>query len=334
MKDFDAILNTAKPGDTITLDGGVYFTKGNPIGETTGPMVKPGITIIGGGSVLQVQNPIQTLSINAIEAQGDITIEDLTLDLNGTEQPANLKRNGIASSSGVTKLKRVSVIGAHGSAADDKECFPFFLRGDRAEVEDCSVFGVAGDYISAINARSGFVRRFKAIFPREHTKNAFYSGLNFGDAVNLTFEDCVVINGTSGFYTDEGSSDNVTVMGCQFINCDVVTSYRQENTPPQALSKITFKGNYAKLSASSACAFWAYQKIEEAKMSDLVWLDNIIEGSAPYILEVSAKVVGSMDRLTARGNVSTAPTPARNAGGRATNLTYESLSISSQVVVV
>ena len=171
--DLDPILDAAKPGDTIQLEAGIYYTGGcNGSDPLVGSYLKPGCKLLGRGQrktlVKFHRTDMMDHEWHAIHGAGDgITVSGLTVDCGPVPDGWPRKILGIALQGDENTVNGCEVVRVYGIRSSLAESFGItFLGGSYGIVTNCYIHDFKGDYCTGIFT-SGFGRasRNSVLFP-------------------------------------------------------------------------------------------------------------------------------------------------------------------------
>lgn len=221
MRNLDTILAASKPGDTITLERGLYTTLGcntNPTPD--GQPLKPGVKLIGQGdqTVILSIRPMDESQPDSsvILGTGDNVIENLVVDCGVTLVPKR-KRNGIYCREKGNTIKGVTVLRPHGVWAPEfRESFGLCVQLDdpTSSIINCSVLEPIGNYQTMIQGHTVTGCRVIGDY-RTRDELGFRVAYNIGKSKDSLLSNSFAAYVTAGVYADE-PLDGVTIIDCDF----------------------------------------------------------------------------------------------------------------------
>ena len=255
--DLDPILAAAKPGDTIILQPGLYYTGGSDGYPTpTGVFIPAGVKLIGAGKYKTVIKFKRTDLLDrqwlALYGKGDgIIIQDVSVDCGPIPANWTHKICGIVIDGDSASVLRCDVVRAFGWIASDNEGFAItMLSGKNHLVQWCSIHAVQGDYVTGITMRGGLIEGNTIVFPPRPatvTPGLFWSAINPGTSTNVEARFNSVVNGVNGFYTDTGTSVGLNIHDNIFNNvaCGIHINMQDvgASQAPQGVSDSLFSNN-------------------------------------------------------------------------------------------
>ena len=272
--DFDAILSKIPPNTSIQLIAAPgqfasrFYTQGWQGGN--GERLKEGQELAGTGSgnttiVLKIQGEQKAqIAVLCGRDPGDgIMVRNLAVDCSAEPGRQYIsKRNGVNLFGSHCAVFNVEVRNSYGTQTGDKECFAIgiFLPtggygGDNL-IRSCRVLRVQGNYVSAIGlyGSSGNILGNRVYFPERYEANDTFFGINCATANNVTIATNEVHNGVVGFYSDTGSSSDVTIRDNLFtnvrrgvyLNC-TVNNQPGAKDPPKAMDNFQILRNRIEL---------------------------------------------------------------------------------------
>jgi hypothetical protein len=221
MKDLDAILAAAKPGDKIQLEAAWYSTAGRaPRGQ--GPFLPHGCQLIGvpGRTVIQLRQPdnwtTDLMVLSTEEADnGGCMIQGITTDC-GPAVPG-FKCNGISMIGSNNTAVGCNSVNAWGAYADKKEAFGIAIFSGpsgadvNGNISGCFVTNPQGDYVTAIKIGSGSVDGNMVV-------GKFWTGIGVVNGLSTTFTSNYISGATNGFYTDTGINSDILIYNNTFFD--------------------------------------------------------------------------------------------------------------------
>jgi hypothetical protein len=263
--DLDAILKAARPGQVLSLEAGIYTTRGCDT-SGNGVSIPEGATLRGQGmsrTFIQFLPP-ETWDREMIVLRGRAgsTVSDLTVD-GGVTTPAGWKRNVVSMVGDNCTVTRVRAIGPFGDRVAGREGFGIACHalreggvGNNGTIDECEVVGVLGDYITALKVDGGRVMNSLVVFP-EPRVGAFWTGLGWCRSPGALFVNNEVHNASNGAYTDTGRSTNVTLLGNRLLNVQRgvhVNAQHGPNQPPRGMLGLNILSNTIYFQASAAAS--------------------------------------------------------------------------------
>lgn len=225
IANLDPILTAAAPGSVIELEHGLYTTMGVTDPQATaltGPVLKKGITLRGhalGTTILCVRAPDGPEVTPLFGGEGDVTIENLTVDCGPSGDSPKNKRNGGYFRGKNNTVRNVHVVRAWGALATMRESFGISvlaMKDANNLIENCSVREIQGDYQTAIQGWK--LRGCEVEFPR-NTARAFRVAYNAGESDGASVEECSSRWAYVGIYWDWENCLDLTVKDCSFLGC-------------------------------------------------------------------------------------------------------------------
>lgn len=221
MRNLDTILAASKPGETITLERGLYTTLGCSTNPTPdGQPLKPGVKLIGQGDqtvILSIRPMDETqLDSSVILGSGDNVIENLVVDC-GVVQVPKRKRNGVYCRGSGNTIKGVTALRPHGVWAPEfRESFGLAVQLDdpTSSILNCSVLEPIGNYQTMIQGHTVTGCRVIGDY-RTRDELGFRMGYNIGKSRDSILSNSFAAYVTSAVYADE-PLDGATIKDCDF----------------------------------------------------------------------------------------------------------------------